>query len=64
MLSVTRITALVIIFSSFQSTYALWRLQCEGISGMARIDPLVSPGKASSHMHTIKGGSGKSTLFS
>lgn len=38
---------------------AFWRLQCEGIAGTARIDPLVSPKEASAHLHTIKGGSGE-----
>ena len=56
------VAAAISIFSSFHGTNALWRLQCEGIAGMARIDPLINPGKASSHMHTIKGSGGKSIL--
>ena len=40
-------------------TSALWRLQCDGVSGNARIDPLVDPGVPSGHLHAIHGGSGK-----
>jgi hypothetical protein len=38
---------------------AFWRLQCEGIAGISRIDPIISPGKVSAHAHSIKGASGK-----
>ncbi|KAI9852480.1 MAG: hypothetical protein M1838_000574 [Thelocarpon superellum] len=34
-----------------------WRLPCQGRSGLARIDPLISPGVPSSHAHAIHGGS-------
>ncbi|RDW93055.1 DUF1996 domain-containing protein [Aspergillus mulundensis] len=37
---------------------AFWRLPCRGRSGLARMDPLVSPGEASYHVHTIHGSKG------
>ena len=37
---------------------AFWRLQCFGIVAEAQIDPIVSPGKISSHVHTVKGANG------
>ena len=37
---------------------AYWRMSCMGVAGIARIDPIVSPGEISSHVHTIKGASG------
>lgn len=43
---------------------AFWRMECRGVSAIARIDPLVNPGAKSSHAHTIAGGSGKSPTVS
>ncbi|KFY11004.1 hypothetical protein V491_07369, partial [Pseudogymnoascus sp. VKM F-3775] len=40
------------------SAEAFWRMECRGRSGLARIDPLVNPGVASTHAHTIFGSSG------
>ncbi|KFY06255.1 hypothetical protein V492_08098 [Pseudogymnoascus sp. VKM F-4246] len=40
------------------SAEAFWRMECRGRSGLARIDPLVNPGVASAHAHTIFGSSG------
>lgn len=40
------------------SADAFWRMECRGISGHARIDPLVNPGGFSAHAHTVCGGSG------
>ncbi|KAE8147040.1 hypothetical protein BDV25DRAFT_41151 [Aspergillus avenaceus] len=34
---------------------AFWRLPCRGRAGLARLDPLMDPGKAASHVHTIHG---------
>lgn len=39
---------------------AFWRLLCDGSVGLARIDPLTNVGTVSDHVHSIKGGSGKS----
>lgn len=38
-----------------------WRLPCRGRTGVARIDPLVSPGEISQHAHVVHGAS--SELF-
>jgi hypothetical protein len=38
-------------------TNAFWRMECRARSGLARIDPLVSPGTVSEHNHAIHGGS-------
>ncbi|KFY82050.1 hypothetical protein V500_10863 [Pseudogymnoascus sp. VKM F-4518 (FW-2643)] len=40
------------------SAEAFWRMECRGRSGLARLDPLVNPGVASTHAHTIFGSSG------
>lgn len=45
------------IFSEFAN--AFWRLPCRGRTGVARLDPLVEPGKISSHAHTIHGAGSK-----
>ncbi|GKZ51685.1 hypothetical protein AbraIFM66951_006744 [Aspergillus brasiliensis] len=37
---------------------AFWRLPCRGRSGVARIDPLMAPGKASDHVHVVHGSGG------
>ena len=39
-------------------TDAFWRLPCRGRSGVARMDPIVDPGKISSHVHVVHGGGG------
>ncbi|KAF7163277.1 hypothetical protein CNMCM5623_008298 [Aspergillus felis] len=39
-------------------TDAFWRLPCRGRSGLARIDPLMDPGKPSSHVHAVHGSGG------
>ena len=38
---------------------AFWRMDCHSRSGLARIDPIVTPGKVSSHVHAVHGGSSK-----
>ena len=48
----------IMLISRLDLTLAFWRLSCMGIAGIARIDPLISPGKQSGHVHTIKGASG------
>lgn len=52
--------ALVAFTSSIGRVRAFWRLECEGSTGLARLDPLMSPGGIGDHVHSIKGGSGKS----
>lgn len=34
---------------------AFWRMPCRGRSGLARMDPLMDPGKPSYHVHTVHG---------
>jgi hypothetical protein len=38
---------------------AFWRMPCRARSGLARLDPLVSPGEISGHVHAIHGSSGE-----
>jgi hypothetical protein len=38
---------------------AFWRMECRGRVGLARIDPMVSPGEISAHAHIIHGSSGE-----
>jgi len=42
----------------FRGAAAFWRLECEGSTGLARLDPLMAHGAINDHVHTIKGGSG------
>lgn len=42
------------------SVDAFWRMPCRARSGLARIDPLISPGTVSTHAHAIHGSSGMS----
>ncbi|PWY79704.1 hypothetical protein BO70DRAFT_407241 [Aspergillus heteromorphus CBS 117.55] len=37
---------------------AFWRLPCRGRSGVARMDPLIAPGKPSDHVHAVHGSGG------
>ncbi|EJT74004.1 hypothetical protein GGTG_07854 [Gaeumannomyces tritici R3-111a-1] len=37
---------------------AFWRMECRVRSGLARIDPLVSPGEVAQHVHSIHGSGG------
>ena len=39
--------------------YASWLMECPGRTGLARLDPIVSPGGISSHAHAVHGSSGK-----
>lgn len=48
----------ITLLSLINNADAFWRLQCFGRLGTAMMDPIVSPGTASSHEHTVKGGSG------
>lgn len=40
---------------------AFWRMECRGVSGQARLDPLVDEGVVGSHVHEIFGSGGKFT---
>ena len=50
------------ILLSLQGVYAFWRLECDGSVGLARIDPLMDYGRVADHVHSIKGGSGKTLV--
>ncbi|KAK4964909.1 hypothetical protein LTR66_012202 [Elasticomyces elasticus] len=39
-----------------QGATAFWRMPCRSRIGLARLDPLMDPGKLSDHVHTIHGG--------
>ena len=41
-------------------TTAFWRLLCHGTLGYGRVDPIVSPGAASNHVHVGFGAQGQS----
>lgn len=55
--------ALAIILALVSTSDAFWRMECRSRSGFAQIDPLVSFGEVSEHIHAIHGGSGKPALF-
>ncbi|KAJ4233264.1 hypothetical protein FSOLCH5_010121 [Fusarium solani] len=38
--------------------HAFWRMECPGRVGLARLDPIIDPGKISMHAHSIHGSSG------
>ncbi|KAN0080785.1 protein of unknown function (DUF1996) domain containing protein [Elaphomyces granulatus] len=51
-------TALIAVFILYPKLCeAFWRLPCRGRSGIARMDPIVQPGKISDHVHAIHGAS-------
>lgn len=53
-------TALVMGLAAFSGMAdAFWRLPCRGRSGLARVDPLMDPGKPSYHVHAVHGSSGE-----
>ncbi|KAJ5536109.1 hypothetical protein N7513_009295 [Penicillium frequentans] len=49
----TALVAGLAIFSGVAD--AFWRLPCRGRTGLARLDPIVDPGKISSHVHSVHG---------
>ncbi|KAI5924067.1 hypothetical protein F4810DRAFT_143444 [Camillea tinctor] len=38
--------------------HAFWRMECRGVTGLARVDPLVNFNEISPHAHTVHGSSG------
>ena len=38
-----------------QPSLAFWRLQCFGVVARGQIDPIMSPGEVSGHVHSVKG---------
>ncbi|KAK5135849.1 hypothetical protein LTR08_004498 [Meristemomyces frigidus] len=51
-------TALAIVASLSLAVSAFWRMLCPGRLVLERIDPIISPGEISGHVHTVSGGSG------
>ena len=43
--------------ASLNRAQAFWRLPCQARSGLGRLDPIISPGQVSGHVHAIHGGS-------
>lgn len=44
---------------------AFWRMECRGVSGQARMDPIMAYGKGGSgHIHEIFGSSGELVFIS
>lgn len=48
----------VLVAAAITPVLAFWRMECRGVAGYARIDPLVSPGEPSMHLHAIMGSGG------
>ncbi|KAF9876986.1 hypothetical protein CkaCkLH20_05252 [Colletotrichum karsti] len=42
----------------FATADAFWRMECQGRVGLARVDPLMSPGEPATHVHAIHGSNG------
>ena len=55
MLHILFLTLLVFLTSPAS---AFWRMECRGVAGFARIDPMVSPGVPANHMHVFAGSGG------
>ncbi|KAI1305715.1 hypothetical protein F5Y03DRAFT_150063 [Xylaria venustula] len=54
----SKILAALAILGMSSVTEAFWRMECRGVSGVARIDPIVDFNKISGHSHTVHGSSG------
>ena len=50
-----------VLLNAVTGVSALWRMECHGRTGLARIDPLIDPDRPSTHVHALHGSSGKST---
>ncbi|KAG5296656.1 WSC domain-containing protein [Histoplasma ohiense] len=46
---------LVVLAATISPALAFWRLPCRGRVGLGPIDPIVNPGKRSSHVHALHG---------
>ncbi|CAK7213868.1 hypothetical protein SBRCBS47491_001952 [Sporothrix bragantina] len=53
-----RVSILTLAVTAISPVVAFWRMECRGVAGYARIDPLVSPGAVSGHLHAIMGSGG------
>lgn len=50
----------LIVVAAIDSVHAYFRMECSARTGLAILDPIVSPGGFSSHAHAVHGSSGKS----
>lgn len=53
------LNALVAVSMVIGPADAYLRIECPGRTGLARLDPIVSPGGFSSHAHAVHGSSGE-----
>lgn len=61
-LAATKFIVIAVAFFTFMDpALGYWRHLCHGQLGMARIDPMMAPGKPSQHIHNIQGASSKSS---
>ena len=61
-ISASSVKNAALVLLSLQGVYAFWRLECDGSVGLARLDPLMDYGRVADHVHSIKGGSGKTLI--
>lgn len=52
------IQTLLALAAAVAPAYGFWRMECRGVTGYYRMDPIVSPGEPSSHLHSILGSNG------
>lgn len=52
------VSVAVVLLALVTESNAFWRMGCRSRTGLVRLDPLVSPGQLSEHMHAIHGSSG------
>lgn len=50
--------SLIAVGSLALTANAFWRMECRARAGLARIDPLISPGEVAQHLHSIHGSGG------
>jgi hypothetical protein len=56
-----KLLSVLVAVATIGSVHAYFRMECPGRTGLARMDPIVSPGGFSSHAHAVHGSSGKSS---
>ncbi|KAI9750831.1 MAG: hypothetical protein M4579_006293 [Chaenotheca gracillima] len=56
MLFTKHLPDLAVLLTLSSQASAFWRLECNQLSGLGRVDPLVNPGEPAAHAHTIQGG--------
>jgi len=58
--AVNNVIIAVLLLFNLGRANAFWRLLCDASVGLASMDPLMNYGTVGDHVHSIKGGSGKS----